>query len=155
MNPNETTTSGAADGRVLKTIRSQQRWLKALTAIAFSFWLLTVVGGITILVCYSIFIQPKERQLMRDMEMRQQAIASGTNAPPITAEQVMGIQTTMSYVIMKGVLIVTGCLLLLSVGTVLTLVLVIANRRVTLKQINCNLAQISEQLKQLQARSTT
>jgi hypothetical protein len=67
----------------------------------------------------------------------------------------MGIQTTMSYVIMKGVLIVTGCLLLLSVGTVLTLVLVIANRRVTLKQINCNLAQISEQLRQLQARSTT
>jgi hypothetical protein len=154
MNPNETTTS-SADARVLNTIRSQQRWLKALTGIAFSFWLLTVVGGIAILVCYSIFIQPKERKLMQDMEMRHQALANGTNAPPITADQVMGIQTTMSWVIMKGVLIVTGCLLLLSLGTVLTLVLVVANRRVTLKQINYSLAQISEQLRQLQAKSTT
>jgi hypothetical protein len=40
--------------------------------------------------------------------------------------------------------------IILSAGTLTTLLLVIFNRRVTLKQINYSLAQISEQLKQLQ-----
>ena len=155
MNPNELIigSDADADALVLKTLRRQQRWLKTLAGIALGFWVLTVAGGVAILVCYTVFVQPKEKQLMRDMELRQQAAINGTPPPtPITAEQVQGIQVTMSWVIMKGVLIVTGCLLLLSIGTVLTLALVIANRRVTLRQINHSLAQISDQLRQLHAR---
>lgn len=142
-----------ADERVLKTIRRQQRWLRALTGVALGFWALAVACGIAILVFYTMFVQPKEQTLMRDLELRQRAATHGENAPPpITAEQVQGIQVTMSWVIMKGVLIVTGCLLLLSIGTVLTLVLVIANRRVTLRQINHSLVQISGQLRELQSK---
>jgi hypothetical protein len=37
------------------------------------------------------------------------------------------------------------------VGTLLTLLLVIFNRRVTLRQINASLSQISNQIKELQA----
>lgn len=142
-----------ADERVLKSIRHQQGWLRALTGVALGFWVLAVACGIAILVFYTLYVQPKEQHLMRDMELRRQAATQGTPAPPpITAEQVQGLQVTMSWVIMKGVLIVTGCLLLLSIGTVLTLVLVIANRRVTLRQINHSLAQISGQLRELQAK---
>jgi signal transduction histidine kinase len=39
---------------------------------------------------------------------------------------------------------------LVAVGTLLTLLLVIFNRRVTLRQINASLAQISNQIKELQ-----
>jgi hypothetical protein len=40
---------------------------------------------------------------------------------------------------------------LLGFGTLLTLLLVIFNRRVTLRQINIHLAQISEQIKELKS----
>jgi hypothetical protein len=44
---------------------------------------------------------------------------------------------------------------LLGVGTLLTLLLVIFNRRVALRQINGSLAQISTQIKELQNRQSS
>jgi hypothetical protein len=40
-------------------------------------------------------------------------------------------------------------------GTLVTLLLVIFNRRATLRQINANLAQISNQIKELQAGNSS
>jgi hypothetical protein len=50
----------------------------------------------------------------------------------------------------KGIFLTAVSIALLGVGTFLTLLLVIFNRHVTLRQINANLAQISAQIKTLQ-----
>ena len=67
----------------------------------------------------------------------------------VTPEQALALHFTMNYVVTKGLLAVVVAMIVLSCGTLATLLLVIFNRRVTLKQINYSLAQISEQLRRL------
>ncbi|HTD67332.1 MAG TPA: hypothetical protein VK846_12460 [Candidatus Limnocylindria bacterium] len=161
MKQNETpSTLASADERVLHSLRAQQRGLKWLTGLAVAFWVLAVIGGIGVLVCYSIFYQPKEKQIMSDYEKygylpRYTNSATGSRpAGPATPEQALGLHFTLSYVVTKGLLAVAVTVIILACGTLTTLLLVVLNRRVTLKQINHSLAQISDQLRQLQQRGS-
>ena len=52
----------------------------------------------------------------------------------------------------KAAFVTSRAVALLGAGTLLTLVLVIFNRRATLRQINISLAQISAQIKELKDR---
>ena len=76
---------------------------------------------------------------------------------PQTPESVAGLQhavgvhLAMSMAVTRGVLVVAGAVLILACGTLVTLVLVIFGRRMTLRQVNHGLAQISQQLQQLQS----
>lgn len=146
------------DERVMQTIRTQARGLKWLTGLAVTFWILAVLGSVGVLVCYSIFYAPKEKQMFHDYETYGH-LAGRTNSPTgsqetgqLSTEKALGLHFTMNYVTAKAVLVIAVSVIILSCGTLSTLLLVVLNRRVTLKQINYSLAQISEQLKQLQAR---
>lgn len=150
--------SPLADERILETVRKQQRWLRALTVLAVMFWGLAVIGGVGLLVCYSVLYAPKEKQIMSDYE-KFGYLSRYTNSPtgsqpagPASPEQALGLHFTMNYAATKGILAVVITVIVLSCGTLTTLLLGILNRRVTLRQINHSLAQISEQLKQLQAQ---
>jgi hypothetical protein len=147
------------DERMMQTLRRQGVGLKWLTGAAIAFWTLAVLGTVGVLVCYSIFYAPKEKQMFRDYNTyghlthytnSPDSAAGSLAAGPATPEQALGVHFTMNYVATKAILVVTVSVLILSAGTLSTLVLVIMNRRVTLKQINHSLVQISEQLKQLQ-----
>jgi len=148
------------DERMMQTLRRQSRGLKWLTGVAIAFWTLAVLGTVGVLVCYSIFYAPKEKQMFRDYNTyghlthytnSTDPTAGSLPAGPATPEQALGVHFTMNYVATKAILVVAVSVIILSAGTLTTLLLVILNRRVTLKQINYSLAQISEQLKQLQA----
>lgn len=147
------------DDRVMKALRANQRWLRALTVAAVVFWSLAVIASVGVLVCYKVFYAPKEKQIFHDYEqhghIRDTANATAGDPPrdPQTAslEKALGIHFTMTWVLTKGILATSISVIVLSCGTLTTLLVVILNRRVTLKQINHSLAQISEQLKQLQA----
>ncbi|HMJ88623.1 MAG TPA: hypothetical protein VK530_02345 [Candidatus Acidoferrum sp.] len=162
MNQNESTPSQiTSDERVLRGVRTQQRWLKALTALAVAFWVVAVIGGVGLLVCYSIFYEPKEKQIRADYERYGHLTHyTYTNSPTgrsvvtsaATPEQALGLHFTMNYVVTKGLLAVVITVIVLSCGTLTTLLVVVLNRKVTLKQINHSLAQISEQLRELQGR---
>ena len=158
MKRDETQPLVKTDDRVLQSLRNQQRWLRALTAAAVAFWVLAVVGGIGVFACYSIFYAPKEKQMLRDYEVYGQlrTPANGDpehrNQPAMSTEKALALHFTMNYVMTKGLLVVAATVVVLSCGTLITLLLVVLNRRVTLRQINHSLAQISEQLRQLQAR---
>jgi len=159
MKPNESTSPfDPADDRVLKTIRSQNRWLRALTALTVIFWLLAVLGGVGVLVFYTVFYAPKEKQIIRDYETyghlqdRPQRTTPDqeSNHPAMAPERALAIHFTMNYVVTKALLVIAVAIIILSCGTLSTLLLIVLNRRVTLRQINYSLAQISQQLKTLQ-----
>lgn len=144
--------------RVMKALRTNHRWLKALTATAVIFWSLAAITSVGVLVGYAVFYAPKEKQIFRDYEQHGH-IQDATKVPagdpprdPQTArlEKALSIHFTMTWVLTKGILATAISVLVLSCGTLTTLLLVILNRRVTLRQVNQSLAQISEQLRQLQ-----
>ena len=160
MKQNESSPDlNSPDDRVMKALRANQRWLRTLTVAAVIFWSLAVIASVGVLVCYKIFYAPKEKQIFHDYEqhghIRDTANAPAGDPPrdPQTAtlEKALGIHFTMTWVLTKGILATAISVIVLSCGTLTTLLVVILNRRVTLRQINHSLAQISEQLKQLQA----
>jgi hypothetical protein len=165
MNPNPSETSTAmTDQQVMDTLHRQQQRLKWLTVTAVALWSLAVITSVGVLISYSVFYAPKERQVMADygayghLLERSAAMPNGEpspDRPPTPAEKALGLQFTMSYVMTKAILIVAVSVVILSCGTLATLLLVIFNRRVTLRQINHSLAQISGQLKALQATRPT
>jgi hypothetical protein len=59
-------------------------------------------------------------------------------------------QVLVTLMMGKALNVTSLSVALLGVGTLLTLLLVIFNRRVMLRQINAHLAQISDQIKELQ-----
>jgi hypothetical protein len=156
-NPDESSSTAsltATDHHVLRTIQTQQQRLKWLTGIAAGFWVLAVIASVGVLICYSVFYAPKERQILSDygtyghLRMTQNAASEETSSS--SADKALGLQFTMTYVVTKGILLVAVSVVILSCGTLATLLLVILNRRVTLQQINHSLAQISQQLRELQ-----
>lgn len=147
------TPPSAADELALQNITRYQRRLKWLTGTAIAFWAIAVLGTVGVLVCYSIFIAPKERQIMAEYgthgRLAIPSSAASSSEPPTHADRALGVNFTMTYAITKGILVVTVSVAILSLGTLATLLLTIFNRRVTLRQINHSLAQISQQLKEL------
>ena len=136
----------------MNSIATHQRRLKWLTMAAVAFWALAVLGTAGVLIGYSLFISPKEEQMFADYGTHGR-IWPDRRSPaeaPTSTDRAVWINATMTYVVTKGILIVALSVVVLSCGTLATLLLVIFNRRVTLRQINHSLAQISAQLKELQ-----
>jgi hypothetical protein len=164
MKQNELTSAfNAADERVLKTLRTSRRWSRVLVTAAVLFWGLAVIASVGVLAGYAILYAPKEKQIFHDYQAFGH-LRDTTNSPAgdpardpqaMNAEKALSIHFTMAQALTKGILATAVSVIVLSCGTLTTLLLVIFNRRATLKQINFNLAQISEQLKQLQARQPT
>ena len=160
MNPNPAETSAAnsvtsGDQQVLKTLATHQRRLKWLTIVAVTFWALAVIGTVAVLVGYSLFVAPKEQQILSDYGTHGRLLTDrselpGRTEPPTSTDKAVGVNFSMTYVVTKGLLVVAFSVVILSCGTLATLILVVFNRRVTLRQINYSLAQISAQLKELQ-----
>ena len=140
------------------------RWL---TGLAIVFWMAAFLAGAGVLVFHSVFLKPKEQQIMADYQQfghlarhtNQTGVyinEKGELAEPVqklTPEEALNLHFTMSYVVTRGVLAVAISVIILSCGTLATLLLVVMNRRMTLNQINHSLAKISEQISQMQARA--
>jgi hypothetical protein len=155
---NTSAGAGGDDEQVLQKLAIHQRRLKWLTGVAISFWALAVAGTAAVLICHALFLSPKEQQIMADygaygrLADRTNGAPAEASESPTRADRAMGVNFTMTYVVTRGVLLVATSVLILSGGTLATLLLVIFNRRVTLRQISYSLAQISHQLQELQAK---
>ncbi|HET6409530.1 MAG TPA: hypothetical protein VFG14_16710 [Chthoniobacteraceae bacterium] len=142
------------DNSALQTIAVQQRRLKWLTATAIALWILAVLGTVGVLVCYTMFVAPKEKQLMKDFGSGGRFYVADHSADPSpNTNRALNVNFVMTYVATKGILILAISVVVLSLGTLATLILTISSRRVTLRQINHSLAQISEQLRELKERA--
>jgi len=66
-------------------------------------------------------------------------------------DQILRNEVVLTYVASMGVTLVASAVGALGLGTLILLTVVVLNRRVTLNQVNASLAQISDQLRELQA----
>jgi hypothetical protein len=147
------------------------RWAgRLLTTVALGVGFLAIAGGI-LLTWGSTHVMFPQVQLLL-----QQSSAAATNTVAAVAsthgaatntvagnnsnEEILALsdgtkvdrQVLVTLLQGKIMNVTSLALTLLGVGTMLTLVLVIFNRRVTLRQVNASLVQISQQLKELEER---
>ena len=149
MNENQNELNDA----VMKKLHSY-RWAgRGLVTAAYGFGLLAIFGSIVLAWANLMMVRPNERLLMEDYPKTVQQ--AGTNAEgktPLSREELgwRHVQVTAAHG--KVMFLTAVSMALLSMGTLVILLLVIFNRRVTLRQINASLAQISAQIKELQNR---
>jgi hypothetical protein len=142
---------------VMKNLQSHRWKGRVLTLLALSVGLLSIVAGIFLVWGNSAVIFPQVRLLLQHADT---APAGNTNS--ITQTNTVDARLTLSdgttvdrqvlvtLLLGKAMNVTSLAVTLLGLGTMLTLLLVIFNRRVTLRQINASLAQISQQIKELQ-----
>jgi hypothetical protein len=140
-----------APDKALQSIRRQQHLMRWLTGLALVLWLAAITACAGIVGGYFVFYLPKQKQILRDYAMPHSPENAGRE--PMSAEKAVQIHMTLTHVMGMTTIVVAGSVGVLSAGTLVTLLLVGLNRRVTLQQINHSLAQISEQLRPLQAKS--
>jgi len=162
-----TPESPELNDQIMNKLRWNRRWLRVLTIMAVCLWLIATLGGAAVLWSYRYLYLPKQKQYLHETqqlydyhrpppgefrEVDPGIVPQRKDRPPpdLTIEHAAAIQATMSHFLGVGVVGVAFSVILLSLGTLVTLVLVGLNRRVTLRQINASLAQISGQIKELQ-----
>ena len=159
---NEENQSREMNAAVMKKLQSARWKGRALAAAALSVGLLSIVAGIFLVWGNSAIIFPQV-QLLVQHSGTAPTVGGGTNSTTQTnaAEPILTLsdgttvdrQVLVTLMLGKAMNVTSLAVALLGVGTLLTLLLVIFNRRVTLRQINASLAQISNQINELQRRS--
>ncbi|MDB6064745.1 MAG: hypothetical protein JWR26_953 [Pedosphaera sp.] len=164
MNPNQPMPDPSPHGSstemndaILKKLQSNRWKGQAFTVIALGVGLLSIAVGILIAWASSTMVTPMEHLLLRDYpSVLQQTDTNSMTANPTGAKPMLTraqldwrhVQVTAAHG--KVIILIAFAIALTGVGTLLTLILVIFNRRATLRQINASLAQISNQIKELQ-----
>jgi hypothetical protein len=159
MNENE---SSEMNDSVMQQLRSYRWKGRVLTGFAFALGLLSMVASILIAWANAARVMPMERLLLEDYPAAVQMsghTAMGTNVPVnaegkavLPREELDWRHVQVTAALGKVAYVTAFSITLACMGTFTVLLLVIFNRRVTLRQINSNLAQISEQIKSLQNR---
>jgi len=169
MNPNHPTPNpsphcdaAAINAAVMKKLNSYLRKSRALAVLALGTGLLSIVIGILIAWVSSTMVMPMERLLLQDYPGTLQQTNTSSLAghppgakPPLTRAELDWRHVQVTAVHGKVIILMAAAIALTGAGTLVTLLLVIFNRRATLRQINANLAQISNQIKELQAGNSS
>jgi hypothetical protein len=164
MNPNQPIPDPSPHGSstemndaIMKKLQSSCWKGRAFTVIALGVGLLSIAAGIVIAWANSIQVTPAEHWLLQEYpgvlqhtDTNSLTVNPTGAIPPLTKGRLdwMHVQVTGAHG--KVIILLAFAIALTGVGTLLTLVLVIFNRRATLRQINASLAQISHQIKELQ-----
>jgi len=165
MNPNQPRpnistqdTSAAMSEAVMKRLKSYRWKGRVLATLALGVGLLSIVGGIFLIWANTRIIFPQVQLLLQNSGATQ---SSSTNLLTQTNQdsailtlsdgRTVDRQVLVTLMLGKAMNVTSLAVTLLGVGTLLTLLLVIFNRQVTLRQINASLARISNQIKELQA----
>lgn len=148
-------TDDQMNERSLGSITKHQRGLKMVTGAALGLWLVAMIGSVFLIWAYFVMYLPKEKQILRDFEKEYQTASTNAVSSGESEKARVGknqITFVMTRVVGIGMVSTAACVAVLSAGMFATIILVIWNRRVTLRQINTNLTRISTQLKELQLR---
>lgn len=144
---------------ILTRLRALNWGGRALTAMALCVGMLCIAGGVLLVWANTHVIFPQVQTLVKEYHP---APTAGTNsvAGKAPADELLTLgdgatvdrQVLVTLMMGKALNVTSLAVALLGLGTLLTLLLVIFNRRITLRQINAHLAQISGQIKELQNR---
>jgi hypothetical protein len=140
---------------VMKQLHSY-RWIgRVLTGLAFGVGLLSICGGIVLVWANTRVIFPEVNLMLQQSNVTAGNTNSIAQTAPTGSMRTLSdgtkvdSQTLVLLLLGKSMNVTSLAVTFLGVGTMLTLLLVIFHRRVTLRQINASLAQISEQIKGL------
>ncbi|HXC36922.1 MAG TPA: hypothetical protein VNV43_13680 [Candidatus Acidoferrales bacterium] len=146
---------------ILKKLRVLNWTGRLLTSAALGIGLLAIAGGILLTMACPRIIFPQV-QLLLKQSTAQHANSTNSNSGAVTNApnpvltlsdgSVVDQQTLVTLLFGKALDVMSLAIAILGLGAMLTLLLVIFNRRVTLRQVNASLAQISQQIKELQER---
>ena len=114
-------------------LERDRRRVRLLASLATLFWVLTTAGIVCLCPFYVIVVAPRLRAYQAGRARLENDWNDWALAGDWTAYWIL------------------ACILVLLLAAVSTLLLILATRRATLRQINASLAVISEQLRQLQA----
>ena len=133
--------------RIIEDDRRRVKWLARLTV---ALWVLAALGALLIFIVGG-FVFPAIAKNLNN------AAQAAQNAKAMKGELAAPTQTDTAFLLLAKLLaacIVVGFLsfVLMMAAGLATVVLVFRSRRATLRQINANLLQISEQLKSFAGR---
>jgi hypothetical protein len=121
--------------RIIDRDKRLVRWLAGFTVLL---WLLAATGICGLILFYLLFIEPKYQSTIYRIEKH-----TGVDAGLVRASLDLRAVSHMSINVMALSLGAMG------LAAILTVLLVVFSRRATLRQINANLIEVAEQLKQL------
>lgn len=138
----DATASANAEARqqAQKVIRRDRWRVRALTGLTIILWLGAAAGVLFVLYVFTVFLFPRQRVLTRD---------SGR----MPAESVIEAQMHNVAALELCTDIATAAFISLALAALCTVWLILSSRRATLREVNSRLAEISEQLRQLQQTS--
>ena len=167
MNPNQPIPDPSPRGStemndaILKKISSHNWKGRMLTVVALAVGILSIAGGALLMWANTRVIFPQIQLLLKEENgalHRNSSLAAPTATSTNSIDPLLTLsdgttvnrQVLVTLMLGKAMNVTSLAVALVAVGTLLTLLLVIFNRRVTLRQINASLAQISDQIKGLQ-----
>lgn len=144
MNLDTGANTGSPDPRQLAgKVLQRERWrVRLLAGLTILFWLVAAAGVFFVLWVATWHLYPKQQKLMHDATLGK-----------LPVDKVVEIQALHFQVVELCTRIVAAAFVALTLAALGTVLLVLVSRRATLRQINDQLAEISEQLKQLQLPS--
>jgi hypothetical protein len=143
LNWDATGTPPGQDPRqmVANLLRRDARRVRWLAAGTVFFWMISAAGIPLFFILFLNFVYPKMETLISE------TITHRRGVDPSRLEAAGQVLLAITWKL--SVVLVTGSVIALLLAACMTVMLVFASRRATLRQVNANLAEISEQLKRL------
>lgn len=115
--------------------------LRLLTWSTMAIWLLALVLIFGDLVYFALLFP------------RQALLHQHIDAGDLPAEQILEVERALLIEFHMGTLLIAFSVFITTLAAFLTVLLILATRRATLRQVNANLAEICEQLRQMRGKS--
>jgi hypothetical protein len=142
----------------LKRLNSHNWAGRLLTSAALALGFLAIAAGVLLAVANANRVMPMERLLI--WKYPGAAAGLGITVPSdspdskaLTRDELDARHVEVTFMHGKELFLTMSAVALVGIGAFLTLLLVLLNRRVTLRQVNASLAQISHQIQEMQQRS--
>lgn len=126
-------------GERARRIIRRDRWLvRLLTAFTVLLWLSAAAGIFVVIWIATLYVFPRQQKLARDFAV-------------MPVDQVVSAQTSNLQAWEICTEIIAASFIALTLAALSTVWLVLLSRRATLREVNTNLAAISEELRRLRA----
>lgn len=138
---------------IMGAVRSEKRKGRAMVVAALLLGILSIIASIVMAWANIAMITPMDRLLIEDYQSVSLKAKTNPEGNVILSPEQLNLRHAQVTAAQGfAILLADASVALLAVGTLVILFLVNFNRRVTLRQINANLAQISNQIIELQQR---
>ncbi|MEX2171125.1 MAG: hypothetical protein WD851_17530 [Pirellulales bacterium] len=146
--------TGAADPKQLthKILSQDERRVRRWTWVTIVLWVLAALMVLWMFIAMGL-LMPFQAKIHQEMQARE-AKADGAlsvHGPRLTDKELKSAQESAQVFSLMITLGVAGSVGMLGLATLSAVLLVLASRRATLRQINASLLEISEQLKTMRA----